>query len=555
MPIFGEDDFNRGAFSTHSVGSNAGLDAEAEEDLPLTVEEAMPTVEALRYTHPDYDHSIKKWIKYLNLYESENVSDYIHKHPREHEESHALRVKRGYYYNYVATVVDLFTAFLYRAPVVRSFSSEFSDVVKSFRKDVDRCGTEFTSFMAKVCTYAKLQGHGGILVDAARAVEGQEALTAADDKDEDLLPFLTHIYAHQIMDWKLDRFGNFDWVKLRVSRPQVRDWNTTVSDTYEVYQIWDREMWHEFAIQEKLGDSGPEEEVIPLGSGEHDLGKVPLVIVRTDKSTHPWFGSSVVRDIADINIAILNWSSLQDEEIYNRALNVLTMQADDDSKPVEIGHYNVIEYPEGAPPPQYLVPGATPLEQIRASIADARDEIRRLAKMNISTGFSDVRQASSGIAHAFQFIEANQNLSNKSLALQNAEKQVFDLVAKYVDIDMDAETQIEYAKEFGIEDYNMLLTEIATMSETVESESAWKELQKDYVRRRFNTADADLLKKMEKEIEAAEKPTPEDFGLPSFTGGAGDGAANEAGSEKSELVENQSPEPGEDPGPVTRAED
>lgn len=531
MPnTFSEDDYVRGFTTTNAVGSNASLDFEVDNALPESdILFLDPTPEALRYEHPDYRANMEKWIKYLDLYESNDIYRYIFQHVREHDETWKQRVERGYYYNYVATVVDLFTAFLYKAPISRTFASGLSERMEKFLKDVDFRGTSFNTFMNKVCTYAKLQGHNAILVDAPSEDEAAGIVTLQDEKDADIRPYLVHIYAHQILDWKLDKFGNFEWVKLRVYRPEERSWMQGADVTTEHYQIWNREMWAEYVVEKTPGGK---DEAYLADFGDHDTGVVPLVIVRTDKCTHPWFGSSVVRDIADINIAILNWSSMQDEEIYNRALNVLICQSSGEDSPINLSHYNVFAYPEGADPPSYLVPGPTPLEQIRASIGDARDEIRRLAKMNISTGFSDVRQASSGIAHAFQFIEANQNLANKAMALETAETAVLKLVARYMGTD-SVEVSVEYAKEFGIDDFTILLTEIEKIGETILSDTALKEAQKDFIRRRFTTKSAKDIQTMVDEIEEAE--IPEFNPLPGMESGASAiGAFDDEGSDSAD---------------------
>ena len=115
------------------------------------------------------------------------------------------------------------------------------------------------------------------------------------------------------------------------------------------------------------------------GGDTHDLGVVPMVILRhMKKAKHAWFGVSMVKDIADINIGILNWSSLGDEEIFERCLNILAMERGESDQPLELSSANVLEYEPGTNKPDYLSPGTSPLDLIQKWMGEARDEIRRL---------------------------------------------------------------------------------------------------------------------------------------------------------------------------------
>lgn len=516
MPLPSEGDFISGHFhgrdggAHHGLGQGLGSDAaldfrsdiDTEFAKDVSRQENLDDVAALRQVHPDYAANVNKWLKYLDLYMSQDIYRFIHRHIREDNARWEQRVERGYYYNYVKTVVDLFSAFLFHAPIDRDPGKE-SEFFSEVYKNADLADTLWDVFIETACTFAQVEGHVGILVDAPREpVGGFE--TEEDRKAAEARPYLVLMHAHQIVDWEIDRFGNFNWVKLQVFRPMDRDWKQSSEQTQTHYQIWDKDSWVEWVLKK---NADGEEEARQVDGGTHALGTVPLAIVRVDKHpTHPWFGQSAVKDISDINVAILNWSSLGDEEIFERCLNILAMERGEGDAPIEMSHANVLEYEPGTNAPEYLSPGATPLNLIKEWIAEARDEIRRLAKLNISTGLGDVRQASSGIAKAFGFLETNQSLAAKALGLEQVETKLHRLLSLWMSSAFDG--SISYPREFGVEDFLTLFQEMDMARSSLTSETAIKEKEKKLTRKIFAKDSMELRKKIEREIDAADTKMP-----------------------------------------------
>ncbi len=514
MTIYNEDDAQRlagfGASVTGAVGSDASLDltrdalVAAGADVDADTEPAQLELgKALEHEHPDYVVTAQKWRKYLDLYASNDIYRFIFRHLREVDVSWKARVERGYFYNYVKSVVDLFAAFLFHAPIDRDPGSQ-DEEFEIFYKDSDLSGTLWPMFMLEACTFALVEGHVGILVDAPRVPEGGFQ-SEEERKEADARPYVTLVHALQILDWEIDQFGNFIWVKLEVFRPMDRSWDETAEKIKRHFVVWTRERWDEYVLEQQ-GDTGDSIGKWVAGD-EHDLGVVPLVIVRVDKDpTHVWFGQSAVTDIADINIGILNWSSLGDEEIYERCLNLLAMERGEGDAPIEITHHNVLEYEPGTNKPEYLQPGATPLSLIMQWIKEAREEIKRLAKLNISAGLGDVRQASSGIAKAFAFLETNQTLTAKAQGLEQVEIKVHRLLSRWMEEPFDG--SIAYPREFGVEDFLTLFQEMDMARSSLTSETAIKESEKKLTRKLFARDTTKLRKKIEREIDSADTKMP-----------------------------------------------
>ena len=537
MAVWNEDEAQRvsgfGGSVTQAVGSDAAIDLSDLQrtsgvlnDNAVTAKE-LDDAKALLIEHPEYVANSPKWRKYLDLYNSEDVFRFIFRHLRETDSKWQARVERGYFYNYVESVVELFTAFLYHHPVDRhagSLSEDFEEIYKN----ADRSGTSWNTFMQEACSFAQVEGHVGVLVDLPKA---ESIDSEAERKELGIRPFLTLFHSLQIKDWEVDEFGNFIWVKLEVFRPEERTWRKAASISTRHYQIWSKTGWEEWELRKD--NEGPMGEVARMtASGLHDLEVVPLCIVRMQKALHPWFGKSSVKDIADINIGILNWSSLGDEEIYERCLNVLAMEAGDDARPIELGDGNILEFAEGTQnKPYYLSPGATPLERIQDWIDHAKNEIRRLAKINLSAGLGDVRQASSGIAKAFSFIETNQSLAAKALNMEQAETKLHKLISKYLGKDFDG--LVEYPREFGVEDLLTLYQELQAARSTLTSPTAIKTAEKKATRKVFARESLDLRQTIEDEIDDAEgiMENPADqFGMTPNSELTGSNSAKDAGS-------------------------
>lgn len=507
------------------IGSNAFIESSPSDGISQNLSPLADKAQALKYTHPDYDSNILQWEKYTDCYEAKNMIQYLFKHSRESDDLYKQRVKRGYYFNYVASVVDLFVSYLFHAPIQRDEGSLKGDDLEDFYKDADQAGTTFHLLIQNIATHAQICGHVGVLVDMPALAEAPES--EAERKEQRIRPYCTIFKANQILDWELDTNGKFEWVKLEMCFPQERTWDSPVDSTTRHFLIWSKTQWQHWKVYRAAGDDEDSLERAELISeGPNPLGEVPFVICRNEKClSHPWMGLSAVRDITDINIGIYNWSSLADEEIYERCINILVMEEDGDSKPVTLGHHNILTFQSGTQhPPFYLEPGENPLDLIGKWIERGKDEIFRLAKMGGLSGIKGSREATSGIAYAFEFNETNQALARKAESLQQMEIEIHRLAAKWLRKEWDG--SITYPKEFGVDDF---LTEFQILSEArqgLTSETAIKQIESRLTSKIFAREKQELRDKIRQEIDSADPRGPgmlESFGkMPaSLYGGSG----------------------------------
>lgn len=492
--------------------SNASIDYANAHGEAITVSDPESLAEALLYCHPDHEANCEKWMKFLDCYRSKDMARFLFRHTREAEPMYHNRIRRGYYYNYVASVVDLYVAFLYHSPISRQLGADKNKdgtadskpavYFEKLYKDADRRGTRYTVFVQLVETFAQIYGHCGVLVDMPRKPAAGFA-SKAEEEAADFRPHLTLVQAPQIKDWELDKDGNFEWVKIEIVRPQKRTWKSAVDEKVRNFVIWTKAGFEEWQVTEKEDENGETKQIAErVNQGNHTLGKVPLVIVRNERDLdHKWFGISAIRDISDINIAIYNWCSLQDEEIYERCLNILAMEVDaTGQQKIELSQYNVLEYPAGSQPPSYLVPGSTPLDLIMKAIDNAKNEIYRLAKLS-DTGFRS-REATSGIAYAFEFNSTNQSLGAKAESAEQAEVEIHRLVTAWMGEEFQG--SIVYPKEFGVEDFLVELQILAEARATLSSDTAIREIEKRVTAKMFAKEPQELRDLIHQEIESSQ---------------------------------------------------
>lgn len=482
-----------------TVGSNASLDLENSRTTQVT-EEQRSNYASVIYQHPDYVAFYEKWKKYEDCYEAEDIYRFLRQHSRESQDIYENRLERGYYLNYCKSVVDLYVAFLYHAPIERQPATQAKEEFEKVMSDANLAGDNYETFIKEVATFGGIYGHCGVLIDSTAA---ESVHTEQDAKRQNVRVFLRRIKATQIFDWSLDTYGRLNWIKIEVPAPDDRDVFSEVVAQNRCFQIWTKAGWEEWLVDDE------NQVAEKVREGTHELGEVPFVLFRPNgrRKNHDWFGVSDLEDVADINLAILNWASFGDEEIAERCLNVLAMPDDGTNAAITLSHHNVLKYPDTTQnKPEYLSLNDTPLKLIMDWIKSAKDEIFRLAKLSGSTGLLGAREATSGIAYAYEFNETNQTLSDKAQGMEQGEREVHRIIAKWLGSD-EFDGVVDYSDEFGVIDAQMMMTDLSLARTTLTSETAIKEMEKKAVAKMFSRSSTELRDTIRKEIEEAETAT------------------------------------------------
>lgn len=170
--------------------------------------------------HPEYDFVLPYWVFYLNSYEGgPNYtlnSDYLFTHSRETSEDRSFRLRRVVYYNYCRSVVDVCVSHLYKKEIIRE-SKEPG--YAEFLRNIDLRGNSVDAFMSQfVAPMALVFGTVYVLVDMPAVTD--EIVSSYEESLRSIRPYANVIMPLDLVDWDTDRFGRFNWVKIREVVPQ-----------------------------------------------------------------------------------------------------------------------------------------------------------------------------------------------------------------------------------------------------------------------------------------------------------------------------------------------
>ena len=445
--------------------------------------------------YPNYQEFCQWWRFYLDSYEGGEdylQAGYLFRHAKENEDSFQDRIKRSYYYNFCRTVVNTYVAHIFRNSTAIHRHADLPDYQKLL-EDVDLMGNDMNTFMREqAAPAAQIFGHVHILVDKPK-VEGQ-LKSKAEKAYLGIRPYLMLVYPQSLVDYRLDRLGNFLWARIEELGPEEENpfYNAEAYRPEQfLYRTWTRTEWFLHDDQSKLIDSG-----------QHNLDRVPIVtLYNIESKKYARFGVSALADIAPINQSIYNWSSLNDEFLYRQCFNILAIPESSGSKRRKIGAGNALTYPiEASKTPHYIYPPVEPGEYLLKNIDSAIRQIYRLAVLASSLA-TESKRAQSGISKAYDFHEANQNLIKKAKNLEQAEVEIAKLWAAWEGVS-DFSPVIEYPTDFNIESMaNNLKTEFELLRMNI-SEQFNKAIKKRIVNR-YMKHDSKELEKIFSEIDTA----------------------------------------------------
>lgn len=415
-------------------------ETEGKDVVALDTEQLRRNIEQ---RHPEYELMLPRWLFFLNSYEggpeyTENP-DYLFSHSRETAEDRAFRLRRVVYYNYCKSIIDLYTSYIYKKEIVRESDNPY---YLEFLRNVDSRGNDIDTFMSRyIAPLSQVFGVVFVVVDMPQVKEKLQ--TSYEERLLGIRPYASPLLPFYLVDWELDSFGNFRWVKIKEAVPSERSPFSEYEQPEYAYRIWTKERWYLVDKHGKfLNPSGAEGE-------EHHLGVVPVVAVYNEHSfAHQLAGISALQDIAPCSQRIYNLASLLDEFLYKQCFSFLAWPGDVDVE--RLSTSNVITYdPEMKALPSYITPPTDPAKFIESQMEKTIQEIYRLARIKYTAVTS---QAESGIARAIEFHDTNNTLAKKARNLQQAERDIAELFFLWIKEENDA--RIVYPKEFNIRAIN-----------------------------------------------------------------------------------------------------
>ncbi len=349
---------------------------------------------------------------------------YLDKHPRESDDKYASRQNIAFYVNIYNQKVERYCGYLYKTTPLRTTNNS---LIKDIISNVDNAGNSIDVFMSSFSKGAKVRGQGLVLVDMPTAIPDN----LAEQKEQRALPYFVDIAPESVHEYKLDKFGKFEYI----SFIDTIDTSTFEDDNVvDVIRYYDMMTW---AILDSEGTV--------LDGGDHNLGTCPVVFMG-ENGIFPDIGEFT--QVAGIEKRLFNLSSELDDLLRSQTFSVLTIQADNPSDvAISLGTDNAIKYGSGMNAPSFISPDASPATTYQTQNANLVNIINEIT-YDLQTGMG----AESAEALSIRFAGLNGSLSNFASRLEDMEKKLFYIVGLYLGIESDIE--IIYPNTFDIIDIN-----------------------------------------------------------------------------------------------------
>ena len=236
--------------------------------------------------HPEYVAQRPIWKKYKDMYVGgeqfkANANEYLIPRQKEPINVYSERLVRVFYENYIGSIIDWYSATLFRREPILSFEGAnetgkrfFSD----FTEDCDLKGTNLTDSFREQIISALVCGSSHILVDFPR---GKPAVNRAEeDESGNSRAYLLAYSREELINWSHDPQGRYEWVVLRTEslrKQSIEDLEWS-NETHWAY--YDKTTYKIYQQAEVAGKSS---EIEMIASGTHGLAKqsrVPLFDMR-----------------------------------------------------------------------------------------------------------------------------------------------------------------------------------------------------------------------------------------------------------------------------------
>ena len=468
--------------------------------------------------HPEYETNVKEWRFLRQSIEGGPgyVDGNLFQHPKEDEKVFAARKERAadHHMNLTAQVVQTYLGYLFQTRPTPA--PELPDWLGRFIESGDQEGRALVELAKDVATWNMGYGIIWVGVDKPPTPKGEDGepvdLSEQQEVDLRLEPYAYLVHPTHVLDGRIER-GVVKWLLVQEDKRDDVDPITSSGQIVTKIRLWTEEAWKLLSKNEK-GEWTTEAE------GANPIGRVPFVPFR--------FGSGsgfacpgLVADIAHIDRAIFNKSSLLDEIHYTQTFGQLAIPYKGDlyeedgmggfkltsegQGVLSMGLHTVLPYAAEAGVPGYVAPPNGPAEVLDKAIAGMARMLLGLALLDGETAQEEGGQRASGISKAYTFEKLNRRLAAIADRLESGFRQVFDLAARWLRKDpaVIPWNAWDFPDSFEVRSLAQDIEEfIFLMSGSPPSHTALALLWKGILRKALPKVDPEIWKEIEAEIDA-----------------------------------------------------
>lgn len=400
--------------------------------------------------------------------------EYIAKYPRESDEKHKQRKEVAYYPNIIASKVKRYIGYLFKKSAHREVNN---DMLSLILNDVDRGGNHIDIFMQNFTIGAKLRGCNLCLIDN---VQSFTSTNFQDQKDKRELPYLVEIQPERVIEYKLDRYGNFEYIAFSDTINTSTFQNEAIE---EITRYYDKEKYIIYDSQDNI-----------LEQNDHKLGICPVVYL-SESGVFPATGEFT--QLFAIAKRYYNLKSELDELLRGQTFSILAIQAKEKEPQIAIGTSNALLY-DGDKEPAFITPSSTPTTAYQNEIKAMEELIDRVT-YDISTN----KGQESGIALDIKFQGLNSSLSSYARKCEDFEIKVLDVICRYLDIQV--ELSVAYPKEFNIIDTHKEIETLGMIKALADIPSYERLKLKQIIKNDLNNISDEEFDMIDKELEDMDK--------------------------------------------------
>lgn len=447
--------------------------------------------------HPEYNGQVAHWAFLEETYEGGRAwfERHIFQGDKEGKKEFRQRKARAYRFNHTREVVDLLQKYLFKGEIVRDRDNA-PEVVKKFWDNATLDNLQVEQLMRNAASLSSIKGRAAIVVDN-NFREG--AVSVAESTKGNQRIYAYAVDAKDVLDYAYDEDGDGGllWVKIREYARDDKDPLHSTGDIIERIRLWTRNEWvlfEEEPMPEDQQRRGAKQEVVLAvsikGQKQHNLGRVPVVLLDHMPSDNPYKVPGLIDDIAYLDRAVANYLSNLDTIIQDQTFSQLAMPAqgllpgdDEYNKLIELSTKRAFIFDGGAgstAKPEFLSPDPKQAGVILTVISKIINEIYHTVGLAGERTKEDNSQGidnSSGVAKAYDFERVNSLLTTKGKACERAENEVAVLVCLWAKEKAPAERLVKYPETYDV----MRLLDDLAVAEQLFKIDAPKEMRRQHL--------------------------------------------------------------------------
>lgn len=285
------------------------------------------------------------------------TKSFLWKHEGESIEDYEERCSRLFNFPLFQAVINIFVAGVLRQQPLRPDVGNW----QAFHEDVDLLGTNIDAFIRQALAGGLNYGRMHAITDRPSAAG--PALSLEDETARGERGYACLFSPLDLVDWKLDERGQFDWLVRREDAPDERKPGDLQAKLTDQYRVWTREEWILYRKQEKENKTESGGWVV-AGRGTHALAsqrRVPVATLWTTRDAHRMSCESPLADILDINRDILNKLSELDETERTQTFAILAVPGRDGAAPggIDLSPFRYMTYDAEQGAPVYVSPDSS----------------------------------------------------------------------------------------------------------------------------------------------------------------------------------------------------